>query len=62
MILIGLLAGISCISVKGAMQVQNVFTVAKLAALFIVIALGLTELFQGTRVLLFLLRNQPLIF
>lgn len=42
-----LLAGISCISVKGAMQVQNVFTVAKLAALFIVIALGLTELFQG---------------
>lgn len=43
----GLLSGISCASVRGAMRVQNVFTVAKLMALFIVIVLGLAELFAG---------------
>ncbi|XP_046445224.1 large neutral amino acids transporter small subunit 1-like [Daphnia pulex] len=42
-----LLTGISCASVRGAMRVQNVFTVAKLMALFIVIVLGLAELFAG---------------
>jgi len=42
-----LLAAISCASVRGAMQVQNVFTVAKLLALFIVIILGLSQLFTG---------------
>jgi vacuolar-type H+-ATPase subunit I/STV1 len=41
------LTGISCASVRGAMRVQNVFTVAKLMALFIVIVLGLAELFAG---------------
>ncbi|KAK4020770.1 large neutral amino acids transporter small subunit 1 [Daphnia magna] len=42
-----LLSGISCASVRGAMRIQNVFTVAKLLALFIVIVLGLFELFAG---------------
>ncbi|KZS15501.1 Cystine/glutamate transporter [Daphnia magna] len=46
-----LLSGISCASVRGAMRIQNVFTVAKLLALFIVIVLGLFELFAGFLIL-----------
>ena len=42
------MTGISCASVRGAMRIQNVFTVAKLMALFIVIVLGLAELFAGS--------------
>ena len=45
--LLGLLAALSCASVKGAMRVQDIFTVAKLLALFIVIVLGLWQLFAG---------------
>lgn len=44
---IGFLTAISCASVRGAMRIQNVFTVAKLVALFIVIVLGMVELFSG---------------
>ena len=44
---LGLLAAISAASVTGAMKIQNVFTLAKLFALFIVVMLGLYQLCTG---------------
>ena len=46
---VGLLAAISAASVTGAMKIQNVSTVAKLFALFIVVLLGLYHLLTGNQ-------------
>ena len=52
--LVGLLTFVNCWNVKRAAQVQNVFTVAKLLALGIVILIGIYQLALGkTKILVF---------
>ncbi len=43
----GFLVAMNCASVRGAMRIQDVFTLAKLLALFTVIVLGLAQLTYG---------------
>lgn len=43
----GILTFINCYDVKWATRVQDIFTYAKLLALFIIIAAGVYQLFEG---------------
>lgn len=48
----GLLTAINCISVRWAMKIQNIFTVAKLAALAAIVLVGLYHIVTGKPLIL----------
>lgn len=49
-----LLAMVNCVSIKLVTRVQNIFTLAKLAALILIIATGLILIIYGDRRFLYL--------